>query len=235
MSTTQQRLAQLIAQRQATAMSVDKTRSYIQNFAKSRINDLKSEIQRSPRNWVGKSGAQSEIQRFASIESAVQRGELPTWSSLAPAATRERYFAPVVFDKSVGFVAKMPDGKELHPRYFQGGKGYQEALLAQNKQFYNSIVAKAGSISALDQEISSLQTQLANELAGGAATGGGSPTSGGGTTITPIEGPVDQIDESSFAQTEAQSNERSRLRRDRARIAFGTPRFGVGINIPLGT
>lgn len=115
--------------------------------------------------------------------------------------------------------------------YKGGGIAALESLRKANKATYATFIGSDGGISALDAQIATLQAQLQAELSAGQAAGG--TGQGGGTTVTPVTD--DQIDQGSFAQTEAQSNERSRLRRDRARIAFGAPRFGVGINIPLGT
>lgn len=262
MATTQQQLAQKIAERQATAMSIDKVRSYIQNFATSRISEIERSLRQQTGTSAWRAGAMSEIKRFTEIANEAKQGKLPSFSKLAPTATNGAYMAPVVFDRSVGFAPTTPDGRELNPRDFRDTKSYQDAVLAQSKGFYDSLVAKAGTLSALDQQITTLSTQAQFEQAPTRPTSGTNTQPGDpGQPVDPNQQlpqdgdpriPSDSQDQSSPNQlpqdgevrqtldgistrANSQSNDRSRVRRDRSRIAFGTPRFGVGINIPLGT
>jgi hypothetical protein len=97
-------------------------------------------------------------------------------------------------------------------------------LRAQNREMYSSFLSSDTGIGALDAQIAELTAQLAtaNNQPGAGGTGTPGSTPPGGTP------PPQEVMQEPAAT-------RDRARRDIARVAFGSPRFGVGLNIPLGT
>ena len=118
----------------------------------------------------------------------------------------------------------------------------QSAYQTQLDNWWNSYFQQGTNIDVLDREIADITTEIESGAGSGGTGGGGTPGdpgpgngeldggdgiggsySGTGGYVPPT---MPQID-----QTEA----RNRVRRDAPRIAFAQPRFGVGLNIPLGT
>ena len=109
---------------------------------------------------------------------------------------------------------------------YSGMSGTQIGAL--NAQLRNQYRTQYESFLTMDQQIASLQQQIAamqNQGSGQPSNGTG--TGGGGT-------PPPQTPPPSPAEP-AETRNTQRADRRRLQVAFGSPRFGVGLNIPLGT
>lgn len=101
-----------------------------------------------------------------------------------------------------------------------------EQLRNQYRGQYSAYLAQTSELTSMQAEINRLQQQYAQEQAAQnqAQSGGATPANDGSAPVEPLK-----------TQQVLQAEERGRLRRDTARVAFGSPRYGVGLNIPLGT
>ena len=218
MSTISQQLAALTVQRQALVSQRDSYRNAVSGrlLAASKASPYGNQATRARlASWANAIKSGTSLPTIAQIDQAKSPSTAGLNAEWAYFGTKD---PTNVYNTAGGLKG--------------GGIAALESLRKANKATYATFIGSDGGVAALDSQIAALQAQLQAELSAGQSTGN-SAIQGAGNAATPVEN--GQADPGSLAQSEAQSNERSRLRRDRARIAFGTPRFGVGINIPLGT
>jgi hypothetical protein len=213
MPTISEQLAAATAQRQGIAAQRDQYRSSVVSFLEnaSRNSQYGNQATRNRlSSWAAQIKGGGSAPTIAEIDAAKPKkvvGLNPEWAYFG---TRD----PAAVYSEAGGVTQ--------------GVSALNALRVQNKAAYQTYVASDAGLSALDTQIASLQAAYQAELAAAQATQPqpsdppGSPT-------------PEQLDANSFSQTQAQSNERSRLRSDRARSNFASPGFGVGLQIPLGS
>lgn len=125
-------------------------------------------------------------------------------------------------------------GEDANAVYAREGSAGIRKLQDANRSAYSSFLAKQAELVEFGKTVAEAKKQYEQQQANtGGNTGG---TTDGGTTPPPPPPPPDQPPpEPPAPQQVLQSEERGRVRRDISRVAFGNPRFGVGLNIPLGT
>ena len=205
--TPQQQLAQRVAERAALVAQRDTMRQTISS-------NLLRASQGSPY------GTQETRNRLASWSSRISAGEA------IPISEIDSFSRGASGNPEWIYFGSLPDysGMDMYAR-----ASINEQMRAQNRQTYSSYLSSDTGISALDAQIAELTAQLAtaNNQPGAGGTGTpGSPPPGG--TTPPGGTPPQEVMQEPAAT-------RDRARRDIARVAFGSPRFGVGLNIPLGT
>jgi hypothetical protein len=213
MPTLSEQLAAATAQRQGIAAQRDQYRSSVVSFLEnaSRTSQYGNRATRNRlASWATQISSGGAAPTIAQIDAAKGKnvvGLNPEWSYFG---TRD----PAAVYSGAGGVTQ--------------GMNALTALRTQNRNDYQTYVVSDAGLSALDAQIASLQAAYQAELSAAQATQPqpsdppGSPT-------------PEQLDENSFVQTQSRSNERGRLRTDRARANFASPGFGVGLQIPLGS
>lgn len=211
MPTISEQLAAATAQRQGIAAKRDQYRSSVVSFLEnaSRTSPYANQATRNQlASWAAQIKGGASAPTIAQIDAAKKKGVVglnPQWS----------YFGT-------------RDPSAVYAEAGKNGLNALTALRTQNRADYQTYVVSDAGLSALDAQIASLQAAYQAELSAAQATQPqpsdppGSPT-------------PEQLDENSFVQTQSRSNERGRLRTDRARANFASPGFGVGLQIPLGS
>lgn len=213
MPTLSEQLAAATAQRQGIAAQRDNYRSSVvaQLETAARNSTYGNQATRNRlASWATQIKSGGAFPTIAQIDAAKPKNAVglnPEWSYFG---TRD----PAAVYSKAGNITK--------------GMAALGALRTSNKTDYQTYVVSDAGLSALDAQIASLQAAYQAELSAAQATQPQPSDQPGNPT-------PEQLDANSFSQTQAQSNERSRLRHDRARSNFASPGFGVGLQIPLGS
>jgi hypothetical protein len=208
--TPQQQLAQRIAERSAMQAMIQTQNTALAAQARALSNEAASNLSSSPGMTSAARALEiSKRDNYSRLEQEFLGGGVSNRDALRIAPGSQSYNFATALPSRAGFVPYTPQNVSAYNTQLDG--------------WWNSYFQQRSSMTSLDAQIAELTAQLAtaNNQPGAGGTGTpGSPPPGG----TP---PQEVMQEPAAT--------RDRARRDIARVAFGSPRFGVGLNIPLGT
>ena len=215
--TPQQQLAQKIAERSAMQAMIQTQNTALAAQARAMSNEAARNLSTFPgMTSAARALEVSKRDNYSRIEQEFLGGGVSNRDALRIAPGSESYNFATALPVSAGlYNVQRPQGMD--------DRQWRSQSSAMMDNWWNSYFQQRSSMTSLDAQIAELTAQIAtaNNQPGAGGTGTpGSPPPGG----TP---PQEVMQEPAAT--------RDRARRDIARVAFGSPRFGVGLNIPLGT
>lgn len=207
--TTSQRLAELITQQQA----MQAQRDIYRNFT---VQQLRTKAQSAPyatsqqrstwRTWADRIQSGSSLPTIEEIEAA------------KPASAQGLSSDWGMFGGTSPNYSGMSSSQIVQ---------FNQGFWAQSKDRYSGFIAQDAEMSSLQQQIAAMQQQYAAEQAAAAAQSSSSSTGQAAAAQQTADSAPQPL-------PTPEPDDRNRQRRDLTR-SFGVPRYGVGLNIPLGT
>lgn len=229
--TLAQQLAQALAQRQAMQAGRDVYRNTIyQNLMKYANAPIPSYFKPSARPGIA-----AQKQKLLELAGRINSASLPSMQEVDALRSSGEALVEGQAASTWAYFSPSP---------ISGSPSFQEIISWRNaaRSKYSDFLSSAADLEKLNTQIQDLQTQYQKEQ-DKAKNDGDKPTPPPTPTPpppapeppAPEPPPPEPPPTPEAPAVAAPAQDRNRSRRDIARVAFGNPRYGVGLNIPLGT